>query len=81
MDFLTVLREAKAGRAHFARDRFMTKCGNAKYWEMEYLGEEPCEPFVAHGNFNVSSQPIFRSRLTPLGEEALAELEQKEANR
>ena len=44
------------------------------YIEDVYMGESPCVPYVMQGGFQITSEPLFRGRLTPKGEAALAEI-------
>jgi hypothetical protein len=69
------LRIADAGRANYVTDAVMSDLGHAGLWEMEHVGEEPCEPYVAHGNFWADTRAVFRSRLTDAGRARLASLE------
>lgn len=78
MDVEEGLLLARDGRATFTTDLLLTKLGHAGYWEMERIGERPCKPYVAHGNFNVDREAVYRSRLTEKGERLLDALKTTE---
>lgn len=73
-DLMYFLLWARSGKATFAQDERLTKLGKAGYWDIFVAGEEPCEPYVAHGGFTVDRKSIFMSRLTEAGEKLLYEL-------
>lgn len=69
-----LLRWAAFGKARFTQDRHLTRLGNDGFWEIEVIGEEPCTPYVAHGNITVDREAVVRSRLTEKGQRRLEEL-------
>lgn len=79
MKELDALLLARAGRADFTTDRLLTELGRGKFplWELEYMGEKPCEPYIAHGGFQITTKPVFRSVLTAKGRQRLHVLERE----
>lgn len=74
MTEIEALRCAASGKADYATDRVLTDLGRAGMWELEQVGVERVEPYVAHGGFEVTSWPTWRSYLTDKGRARLAEL-------
>lgn len=74
-DPLTILLVARDGYMNYVFSHTASGMGHGDYWDLKYMGEEPCRSYVAHGNFLINSHPIFRSQLTPKGKEELARLE------
>lgn len=75
MTELEALNLAASGRANYALDRDLTRLGTAGLWKLRRIGDMPCAPYVAHGGFNVYSQPVYESYLTDQGAERLRSLE------
>lgn len=73
LDLVGLLLWAQSGRARYAQSRALTELGNQGYWEIITIGEEPCEPYLMHGGFWITTQSVVESRLTPKGEALLGE--------
>lgn len=80
MTELEALRMARDGRARFTIDRLLTDLGSGPHplWKIEDVGRKPCEPYIAHGGFLITSESVVRSVLTSRGKQRLYILEQQE---
>lgn len=76
-DILYILRAADQGKVDHAYSRNANRLADLGLWELEHVGDEPeRNPYYAQGGFLITSNPVFKSRLTDKGRGVLATLEE-----